>query len=402
MLIFDAHLDLAMNALEWNRDLTRPIDEIRLREKAMTDKPDRGRGTVCLPEMRRGRVGLCVATQIARIEHNAYSPVFGWRSQEQAWAQTQGQVAWYRAMEEAGQMAQIANAAGLERHLNFWVQDPSSPSSSSSSFSSSSSTLVDSANENKDEDEDEHENGDSSGERHPIGYILSLEGADSIVTLKHLERAYEQGLRAVGPAHYGPGVYANGTGASGGLNAKGRELLKEMGRLGIILDVTHLCDDCFWEALDLFDGPIWASHQNCRALVPHNRQFSDEQIRALVARGAVIGAALDAWMIVPGWVRGRTTPESAGLKLERLIDHIDHVCQIAGNARYSGIGSDLDGAFGREQTPADLDTIADLARIPALLAARGCAAADIESIGHGNFVRFLRAAWKSGAAETLV
>ena len=101
MLFFDAHLDLAMNALEWNRDLRRPIDEIRQRENGMTDKPDRGRGTVCLPAMRRGGVGVCVATQIARIEHNAYSPVFGWRSQTQAWAQTRGQLAWYREMEEA-------------------------------------------------------------------------------------------------------------------------------------------------------------------------------------------------------------------------------------------------------------------------------------------------------------
>src|ERR1041385_2111870 len=133
MLIFDAHLDLAMNALEWNRDLTRPIDEIRQRETGMTDKPDRAKGTVCLSEMRRGGVGLCVATQIARIEHNAYSPVFGWRSQEQAWAQTQGQLAWYRAMEEAGQMAQIKAAAGLERHLKLWAETPPGSSSSSSS-----------------------------------------------------------------------------------------------------------------------------------------------------------------------------------------------------------------------------------------------------------------------------
>src|SRR2546422_3784633 len=123
MLIFDAHLDLAMNALEWNRDLTRPIEEIRQRELGMTDKPDRGRGTVCLSEMRRGGVGLCVATQIARIEHNAYSPVFGWRSQTQAWAQTQGQLAWYREMEEAGQMAQIKDAVGLEKHLKLWKDE---------------------------------------------------------------------------------------------------------------------------------------------------------------------------------------------------------------------------------------------------------------------------------------
>ena len=373
MLIFDAHLDLAMNALEWNRDLTRPIDEIRQRENGLIDKPDRARGTVCLPEMRRGGVGVCVATQIARIEHNAYSPVFGWRSQTQAWAQTQGQLAWYRAMEEAGQMAQIKDAAGLERHLKLWsnvAADVSPPVTSEDSR-----VLTNAATQ------------------YPVGYILNLEGADSIVTLKHLERSYEQGLRAVGPAHYGPGVYANGTDATGGFNAKGRELLKEMERLGIILDVTHLCDDCFWEALDLFGGPMWASHQNCRALVPHNRQFSDEQIKALVERDAVIGAALDAWMLVPGWVRKKTTPESAGLTLEKIVEHIDHVCQIAGSARHSGIGSDLDGAFGREQTPADLDTIADLARIPTLLKARGYSEEDVRLIAHGNFVRFLREAW---------
>jgi membrane dipeptidase len=389
MLIFDAHLDLAMNALEWNRDLTRPIDEIRQREKGMTDKPDRGRGTVCLSEMRRGGIGLCVATQIARIAHNAYSPVFGWRSQEQAWAQTQGQLAWYRAMEEAGQMAQIKDAEGLERHLKLWAETLPESSPSSSSFSSSSSMETSSGNEEEDEDEDE----DDQKRRLPIGYILNLEGADSIVTIKHLESSYEQGLRAVGPAHYGPGVYANGTDATGGFNAKGRELLKEMQRLGIILDATHLCDDCFWEALDLFSGPMWASHQNCRALVPHNRQFSDEQIKALVERGAVIGAALDAWMLVPGWVRGKTTPDGAGLTLEKIVEHTDHVCQIAGSARHSGIGSDLDGAFGREQTPADLDTIADLARIPAMLKARGYSEENVTLITHGNFVRFLAESW---------
>jgi membrane dipeptidase len=129
-------------------------------------------------------------------------------------------------------------------------------------------------------------------------------------------------------------------------------------------------------------------------LVPHNRQFSDEQIKALVERGAVIGAALDAWMMVPGWVRGKTTPESAGLKMEKIVEHIDHVCQLAGNARHSGIGSDLDGAFGREQTPTDLETIADLTWIPELLTHRGYSAGDVAQIAHGNFIRFLEGAWK--------
>lgn len=354
MLIMDAHLDLAMNAIEWNRDYTRPVEEIRARERTLTDKPDRGRGTISFEEMRRGNVGLCVATQIARYVAPD-NPLPGWHSPEQAWAMTQAQLAWYRAMEERGELLQIRDRAGLDRHIDAWRRRGS--------------------------------------EQAPIGYVRSLEGADSIVTLHHLERAYEQGLRAIGPAHYGPGVYAQGTNASGGIGAPGRELLREMERLGIILDVTHLCDDSFREALDCFNGRVWASHSNCRALVPHNRQFSDDQIRELIDRGAVIGAAFDAWMLAPGWVRGETTPEEAGVTLETVVNHIDHVCQLAGNARHCGIGSDLDGAFGREQCPADVQTIADLRRLPDLLAARGYSAADIEGIAHGNFVRFLREAW---------
>ena len=228
-----------------------------------------------------------------------------------------------------------------------------------------------------------------SGAPLPIGYVLSLEGADSILSFQHLERSYEQGLRALGPAHYGPGRYAQGTDSTGKFPACGRELLREMDRLGLILDVTHLTDEEFWEALDLYQGPMWASHSDCRALAPHQRQLSDEQIKALAERGGVIGAALDAWMMVPGWIRQQTTPQSAGLKLEKLVEHIDHLCQTAGSARHSGLGTDLDGAFGREQTPMDLDTIADLARIPELLRARGYGEQDILAIAHGNFLRFL-------------
>jgi len=360
MLIFDAHLDLAMNALEWNRDLTRPVREIRERECGLTDKKDRGKGTVSFPEMRRGGIGICVATQIARYVKRK-NPLPGWHSPQQAWAQTQGQLAWYRAMEEAGQMRQIRDAASLRE---FEVQI-------------SKLKVADAGTENE-----------------PIAYILSLEGADSILTMRHLERSYEQGLRAVGPAHYGPGTYAQGTDATGGIGAPGRELLREMERLNIILDVTHLCDDSFWEALDHFDGPIWASHSNCRALTPHNRQFTDEQIKVLIERGAIIGGALDAWMMVPNWIKGKTTPEETGVKLEKLVDHIDHVCQIAGNAKHSGIGSDLDGAFGREQSPLDLETIADLSRLPEMLAARGYKPADIDAIMSGNFIGFLEKVWR--------
>jgi membrane dipeptidase len=359
MFILDAHLDLSMNALEWNRDLREPIQQIRIREAGLTDKPDRGRGTVSFPEMRRASIGLCVATQIARYVKPG-NPLPGWHSPEQAWAQTQGQLSWYRAMEQTGEMVQIRDRATLDHHLNIWTAD-SAPSVQNV---------------------------------RPIGYILSLEGADSIFTLDHLHRSHEQGLRALGPAHYGPGTYAQGTDASGGIGSRGRELLAEMDRLGLILDVTHLCDESFWEAVDSFNGPLWASHSNCRALVPHNRQFTDDQLKYLIGRGAVIGGALDAWMMVPGWIKQKTTPEVAGVTLNTLVDHIDHVCQLAGNALHSGIGSDLDGGFGREQSPADLDTIADLASLPDLFSRRGYKPIDTENIMHGNFLRFLRQAWK--------
>jgi membrane dipeptidase len=354
MLIFDAHLDLSMNALEWNRDLTRPLNEIRRREAGRNDKVDRGRGTVSLPEMRRGQIGLCVATLIARYVKPS-NPLPGWHSPEIAWAQTQGQLAWYRAMEEAGEMVQINDCKSLDRQVALWQDNPP--------------------------------------DHAPIGYVLSLEGADSILTPARLERAYAQGLRAIGPAHYGPGTYAFGTHSSGGIGAAGRELLAEMDRLGMILDATHLCDVSFWEALEHFHGPVWASHSNCRALVPEERQFSDEQIKALVSRGAVIGAALDAWMMVPGWIRGKTTPEQAGVKLEHMVDHIDHVCQLAGNAAHAAIGTDLDGGFGREQSPHDLDSIADLQRLPELLRRRGYSETDVRGVMHDNWIRFLRSVW---------
>ena len=356
MFIFDAHLDLSMNAMEWNRDLRLSVDEIRQREKGMTDKPDRCNGTVTLPELRKGNIGLVVATQIARYV-KADSKIPGWQSPEQAWAQTQGQLAWYRSMEEAGEMVQITSSRGLSIHLAYWNDGE--------------------PNDNK-----------------PIGYILSLEGADSLVSLQHLERAYEYGLRAVGPAHYGPGRYANGTNSTGEMDENGLQLLKEMEKLNIILDATHLCDDAFWQAMDNFSGAVWASHNNCRALVNHNRQYTDDQIRVLIERGAVIGAAFDAWMLVPDWVRGQSTPENMHCGIEKIIDNIDHICQLAGNSLHVGIGSDLDGGYGKEQSPFDLDTIADLQNIPALFKRKGYSDEDVTNLMHGNWLRFLKQVWK--------
>lgn len=347
--IFDAHLDLSMNALEWNRDLTQSVKAINQAELKMTDKPDRGKATVSLKAMRKGNIGLCMATQIARYV-KPENPLPGWNSPAQAWAQTQGQMAWYFAMETAGEMVQITDAKALQDHLDCW---------------------------------------ENSAKKKPIGYILSLEGADSIISMDYLNLAYEQGLRAIGPAHYGPGTYAFGTNSKGGIGKKGKRLLQEIEALDMILDMTHLCDQSFWETLDNYNGKIWASHSNCRTLVPNNRQFSDEQIKVLIERGAVIGMALDAWMMLPNWKRGVTTPKKSGLVLETIVDHIDHICQLSGNAAHVGLGTDLDGGFGKEQCPYDLETIADLQKLDHLLAKRGYSEADIKKIFNENFINFL-------------
>jgi membrane dipeptidase len=178
------------------------------------------------------------------------------------------------------------------------------------------------------------------------------------------------------------------------MGPKGVALLKEMERLNIILDATHLCDDSFWEAMHNFKGHVWASHNNCRTLVNHNRQFSDDQIKELISRGAVIGGVFDAWMMVPNWVRGVSTPVGMKCDLEVLINHMDHICQIAGNTLHIGIGSDLDGGFGKEQCPYDITSIADLQKVAPLLEKRGYSKEDVENVMHNNWLRFLRRAWK--------
>jgi membrane dipeptidase len=359
MFIIDAHLDLAMNAMEWNRDLKKPVADLREREMDMKDKPDRGKNTVSLPALRAGRAGLVVATQIARFVRKG-SPLPGWHSPEQAWAQTQAQLAWYKAMESEGEMLQIKDSDALDKQIKLW------------------------------EDESVLDNGK------PVGFILSLEGADSLVNLSYLEKAYGYGLRALGPAHYGEGRYAGGTGTEDGFSDKGKTLLKEMDSLHMILDVTHLTDLGFSQAMNIYQGPVWASHHNCRSLVKNQRQLTDDQIRILIERGAVIGGVMDAWMLADGWIRGISIPRAMDAGLNRLIDHYDHICQIAGNANHIAIGSDLDGAFGTEQSPYDLDSIADLQKLPGLLKERGYGETDIRLVMHGNWLRFLRKAWQNG------
>jgi membrane dipeptidase len=353
--IFDGHLDLSWNALSWGRDITLDLDELNRSERGMTDIPARGRATTTLPEMRRGSIAACQATVLARARPEA-RPYDGpsrlnldYANQEIASATARGQLAYYELLERRGLLRMIRTAGQLDAHRRSWSDDPVAT---------------------------------------PIGYILAMEGADPIVDVDHAAAWWELGLRSVNLAHYGKSRYAVGTGGDGPLTPDGVRLLKEFERLGMILDATHLSDTSFFQALDAFGGPVLASHNNCRELVPDGRQFSDEQIRRLIDRGAVIGAALDAWMLSPGWVKGLTSREVVAL--DAVADHIDHVCQLAGNARHAAIGSDLDGGFGTEQVPLGLDRISDLQKLDAILSGRGYPPEAIDDIFHGNWLRFFR------------
>ncbi|MBZ0295418.1 MAG: dipeptidase [Anaerolineae bacterium] len=348
MLIVDAHLDLSWNALQWNRDLLQPVSVLRQQDQPTTP-------TVTLPELRRGRFALVFATLLARSTGTQVSHIdFG--SPAQAYGVAHGQLAYYRALEKQGHIRIITDSSALKSHIAEWEQWETTPDQP----------------------------------QPPLGFVITMEGADPILEPAQLEQWWQDGLRLLGPTHYGTGRYAGGTGCELGLTELGRPLLAEMQRLGVVLDVTHFSDTSFWQALEVYEGPVLASHQNVRALVPHQRQFSDDQLKAVIERDGVIGAAFDIWMLQPGWQKGYS---NAAVTLENVVNHIDYVCQLAGNTRHSAIGTDLDGGFGWEQSPHDMDTIADLQRIPDLLAARGYMQEDIAAIMHGNWLRLLYNAW---------
>src|SRR5690606_29686007 len=255
-----------------------------------------------------------------------------------------------------GEMIQIVDRKGLDAHLRLW----------------NDTSIAD--------------------DKKPIGYMLSLEGADSLVAPDYLYQAHGYGLRALGLSHFGPGRYADGTKTAGRIHPEGLELMKIMGELGMILDVTHLTEEGFDQAMDYYEGPVWASHHNVRKVVPNQRQLGDEQIKQLIERDAVIGGMLDCWALDIRFIDTVSDPWQLDIRLEMLIDHRDHIFQVAGNSLHIGIGSDLDGIFGTEESPWDMDSIADLQKYAYLLFKRGYSEEDIDNIFHGNWLRFLREA----------
>ncbi len=345
-LVFDAHLDLAFNAVDWNRDLRMSVTEIRTHEitLGMTD-PGRRTNTVSFPELKAGNVGMGVATLFARQEPLVNHPI-GFTTSEACYAAAHSHLAYYRAMERSGWVRMIRTRGELRQHHTDCLNDPAGT---------------------------------------PFGFVLSMECADAVLDPDNIREWYDHGLRAIGITHYGENRYGGGTRSEVGLAMEALPLLRNIEELGIALDLTHLSDPSFRQVMDRFGGRVLASHQNARKFCDWQRQFTDEQIQFVIQRNGVLGMALDAVMLQPGWVRGQSKRE---VTMDRVAENIDHVCQLAGHCRNVGIGSDLDGGYGYDQTPADMDTIADLQKLVPLLEKRGYSPADVQAVMHGNWLRF--------------
>lgn len=348
MLLFDAHLDLALNAVDLNRDLRQAVDDIRVQERAagMDGILGRCQNTLSLPELRSAGVAVCLTTLLARLEPDPGHD-FGHLTAEACYAYAHAHLAYYRAMQRSGLLRMIKTKSELGEHWQKYSDQP---------------------------------------ESEPLGFILAMEGADPLLTPDTIDEFYEQGLRAIGLTHYGGNRYGGGTRSENGLALDAVELLEHIERLGMTVDMTHLSDKSFWQVAERFEGRIHASHQNSRRISNWQRQFSDDQYRLVIQRDGVIGIAFDVIMLQHGYTRGQS---QATATIDAAIENIDIVCQLAGNANHIGIGTDLDGGFGSEQTPTDLDRYTDLPpRLLKGLSDRGYSKDDIEKVMHGNWMRF--------------
>lgn len=347
MLIIDAHEDIAFNALAMQRDYTESVASTRAREGPQAEY----RATMGLPDALAGGVGVTFGTIFVMPDGLSDLPQSEvYRTPEEAYAQGRRQLEIYRRLAEHPQIELIERRADLDAVLASW--DRGAPKQ---------------------------------------GIVVLMEGADPIRAPEEAAEWYAAGVRLVGPAWAARTRYCSGNDAPGPLSAEGRRLMRELSRARLALDTSHMAEASFWEALDLFDGVVLASHSNCRALVPgphENRHLSDGMIKALIQRDSVIGVVLYNRFLDSAW-----TPASGkdAVGLDIVARHIDYICQIAGDARHVAIGSDFDGGFGSESIPRELDTIADLPRLADALRAHGFAEDDVAAVLGRNWLRTLEA-----------
>jgi len=335
MLIVDAHLDLAYNALR-GREVTRPAAE-------QSPKDADGTPSVGLPDLRAGHVGLVCATIFCEPAKGGHA---GYTTADQARAQALAQLHWYQSQSRAGMMRLVTSPSQL----------PASPASA----------------------------GGSPPYETPTNAIILMEGADPFRSPDDVPEWFAAGLRIVGLAWKSTRM-AGGTGEPGPLTPEGRDLVQALDAHRIIHDTSHLAEESFWQLLDLSAGPVMASHSNCRAIVPTDRQLSDDMIKALAKRGGVIGINFyDKFLLPPAQHKTRRAA------LADLVAHVKHMCDLIGNPNHVGLGSDMDGGFGAEHIPAEIKTAADLPKIADALTAAGFNATEVDGIMGGNWLRFFR------------
>ncbi|MCS6871634.1 MAG: membrane dipeptidase [Anaerolineae bacterium] len=353
-IIVDAHQDLAWNMRDHDRDFRLSAYAKRKAEAGTPIAEHEGLCMTGLPEALLGRVAVIFATIFANPKGSPYSlpSRHAYSTPAEAHQIGMSQLDYYHELADSHpNIALIRDKSELEGVLVTWQPDV-------------------------------------PFEQHKVGLVVLMEGADPIREPKAFEEWYARGVRIVGLA-WSQTRYSGGTAAPGGLTKLGRELLEVMASFRAVLDVSHMAEKAFFEALDSYDGQIIASHSNPRHFRNSDRHLSDAMIRRLIERDGVIG-------VVPYnsflWEPDECPLRKADAPLSRVAEVIDHICQIAGSARHVGIGTDFDGGFGADSTPEGLDTVADLLSLAPLLAARGYSDSDIAAILSGNFLRVLRAA----------
>jgi membrane dipeptidase len=359
VLIFDGDYPMATLAMKLRRDVTLPLAELRRR-----DRDHENIALASLPEMRKAGMAVAILKVVSDMQREG-DTIKGDNPPHRVYAIGKGQVGYYNALERMGELRIIRTRHDLREHLAQWEGAQHS----------------------------EHAHA-----KLPVGAILGLEGADSVVEPDQLREWWADGIRVVSIGHYGMSPYGGGTGVGTdvGLLERGPALLREMDRLGMLLDVTHTSDKSVREALAIFKGELLATHSNCRALCKGERQLPDDILQAVIDRDGVVGASMDTWMLWPqgapdwgtdAWPNNRKYFPRDAVTLEDLVNHMEYVNKMAGDALHSGIGGDTDGQGGRECAPADVDTIVDYHKIEGILRARGRSEAEIENVMWRNWVR---------------
>ena len=358
-LIVDAHADIAYNMLKYGRDYTRSAAETRRLEAGSHTVQDNGDTLLGWADYQRGQVALIFATLFAApIRFRTYETEKQiYKNFDEAHKLYSDQLDAYHRMTDStpDKFRIIGSKRDLELHLDHWNQ--STP--------------------------------EAIG--HPVGMVILMEGAEAIRELSELEMWHNRGVRLIGPAWVGT-RYCGGWKEPGPLTDDGRKLLAAMTDFNFTLDLSHMDERAAVEALDMYEGPIVATHANCAALMPNantNRHLPDRIIEGIIERDGVVGIVPFNTYLKVGWLKDKGSRREE-VSLDAVVNHIDHVCQIAGDALHAGIGSDFDGGFGLQSVPHDLDTVADLQNLVSLLQARGYNEKDVENILSGNWLARLK------------